>query len=190
MLIFDGADFTGKTTMVLYATRYLQEQHGAAHMPMHLTRPPETFDYYRGYLDKISVETVWDRFHLSNLAYRSHDDHVSSMTPLKYELVDAALRQAGGFVVAVWAERDVIRERCAARGNDTMYDLEHILRVNSTFHDIAENRRVTMRGAHYRPIIDADIHVDRNEFDLTELNPLLDAYYDRLQSIAELLSGE
>jgi thymidylate kinase len=190
MIIFDGCDLAGKTTMARAAVAALQEA-GFPHMYMHLDRLPNNgaWDYYRGYTDLMSAFTVWDRFHLSELAYRSQDDRPTGMTPAHYELVDAALTMVGGFVVVVVAHPDVIKVRHAKRKED-MYKLDHILKVNEWYTGLVNSNLASLcecRGVSYRPKVHYVICVDRDDFDVApELTRLIEAYVTRFTNILEI----
>lgn len=175
MLIIEGADLVGKTTLQKECVRLLNLR-GLPHMPMHLTRPPANFDYYRGYLQLISRDTVWDRFHLSSLAYRQCDDHECSMTPLKYSLVDAKIRQMPGFIVLIVGEEKTIRQRFQSRG-DTMYSVEHIVSVNRAFERMIVTRDVSVRGRDYR--FDVDYIMQHQKHPIKEAERIVEEYIGR-----------
>lgn len=153
MLIIEGADLVGKTTLAKACLKILNDA-GESHMMAHLSRPPKSFDGYRGYLDRLATCTVWDRFHLSELAYRACDDYPMCTTPLKYELVDAAIRQRGGYVVCVIGDNNVIADRYAECSDD-MYGLEHIKRVNEVFENMYKmDPWFSVRGQDFRYHVD------------------------------------
>jgi len=185
VLIIEGADLVGKTTFVKQATAMLHSR-GYAHMPMHLTRPPAEFDYFRQYIDLCSPQTVWDRFHVSTLAYRQHDDHPCALTPVKFDLVEAAVRAVGGYVVVLYADDDQLCERHMARGDD-MYGLEHIMKVNRTFKSMATDYAVDVRGARYRYRVDAfGNSTTRDDAEAWLVEKVVDGYLERLDEIMEL----
>lgn len=183
MLVISGADLVGKTTFVDACVKLLQNR-GLQHMKMHLSRPPASFDYYMDYVDKMSVTTVWDRFHLDSLAYRQHDDHECQLTPLRWDLVQAEFIRTCGYQVVLVAREEAIRRRYAERG-DTMYGLDHILRVNEAFRKICDGLRSTVRvrGAEYRYRIDEDGDV---EDELITPESVVANYVKRLEEYALL----
>lgn len=187
MLILEGADLTGKTTLARTLASRLEEQ-CLGHMRLHLTRPPKDFDFYRGHVDKISRDVIWDRFHMSMLAYRRHDEYPSDLTPLKYSLVDAAVRLIGGFTVVLTADTSVIESRWANNKKQELYDLPHVLDVNATYGDIASGREVTVRGQTYRPDVDYWVHVTDPAIGVKEtvVREILDAYIARYEAIDQL----
>lgn len=188
MLIIEGADLVGKSTLQRRCIQLLNATTdiGAGHMPMHLTRPPPGFNYYQSYLDLIARDTVWDRFHLSVLAYRQHDDLPCSMTPLKYSLVDAAIRQVGGFIVLVVESDDVIRRRFVERG-DPMYSLEHILKVNRSFKEMLDDKNVLVRGENYRPDLDMIMYPDGGDITARRAENVVGLYLDRQRELRKLM---
>lgn len=194
MLIVSGADLVGKSTVVQHTVKLLNEEYDLPHMPMHLARPPENFDSFDGYVDKMSRDTVWDRFHLDEIVYRQLDERRSSITPLKYELVDARLSILGGMVLVITAEDDVIRRRYEARG-DQMYDLEHVLRVNHRFRDLTNCGWCDCRGQIYTPRVDGSFDLpSESDTDMEHLRDWVsrqvEAYVRRQLELAELLFAE
>jgi thymidylate kinase len=189
MLVIEGADVVGKTTLSRGLVPHLN-QRGFQHMYMHLDRPPTCFDYYRGYLDKMSVHTVWDRFHLSNVVYRCLDGYPTGMTPMKYSLVDAQLRLIGGFVVVLYASDErTIEERWARKANAQfeMYDLEHAFKCNELYRVAIRDGRLMMRGGCYRTTVDFSIDVSSPAAELDELaDELLNAYVRHLEEVTSL----
>jgi thymidylate kinase len=153
MLIVEGADLVGKSTLCKQLRDALDAR-GTGHMILHLTRPPMGFDLYHGHVGKVSSDVIWDRFHMSMLAYRAHDDREAVMTPLRYELVDAAVTLVGGYTVLMHADDSIIRDRYAAKQRDEMYDLNHILNVNESYREIATAGSITVRGLTYQPRFD------------------------------------
>lgn len=183
MLIVSGGDLVGKSTFVRHAYERLDEL-GFRHMPHHLTKPPASFDYYKGYLELVSPHTVWDRFALDCLPYRNLDEHPCTMTPMKWSLVEAACKRAGGFQVVMYAgDDDTIRKRFKANrpGETHMYPLEHALRVNDEFRRMRSHSTYTMRGLHYRVAIDAVIDTDMDPVD-----PVIDLYIEHFRKWTSL----
>jgi hypothetical protein len=123
--------------------------------------PPES-DHYYDYLQHIEPFTVWDRFHLSELIYRVFDSRPSSMTPLKYRLVDAEVTLACGFVVILHCSGPELTRRFKANIEKAdMYDLERTLEVNAAFQSLAPRPRMMMRGERY--CVQYDLHADTTE---------------------------
>lgn len=161
MLIIAGADYVGKTTLAQACVKRLNDM-GYPHMYQHLTRPPECFDYFMGYLEKASKHSVWDRFHIDNLAYRACDKHPTQMTPTGYRLIDAHLKLMCSFVVVLVGTENVIKQRAEKRGADEMYDLKHILQVNDEFCALGRHEPYIMRDQLYEPTIDLVVDVSNN----------------------------
>lgn len=184
MLIIDGADLVGKTTLAKAIVGNLNDI-DYMHMLMHLSRLPETFDAHRGYIDKMSVDTVWDRFHLSEIAYRMHDDRHSNLTPIKFDLVEASMRLIGGYSIVMTADDDVIKARHKSR-NDELYSLEHILQVNQTFIQMQNCSKIIMRGREYRYHIDKCIHITasyNHQAFLNDIQDVVNDYITRLEAV-------
>lgn len=143
MLIVEGTDLVGKTTFC----RKLLE-HLPAHIYAHFSRLPPQFDYYWGYVDRMSRHVVQDRFHMSELAYawaRGEEPHIS---PEQYRLIDAELRRLGAYTVLVVVDdRALLKDRMRV---GEMYDFDTICKANDRFCGLWDGEF----GNHY--IVDID----------------------------------
>lgn len=135
MIVVEGPDMAGKSTLVQRLFEAIPGQTGRAAMPRHFTKPPRSFDKYWGYKACVQRDVILDRFHLSHLAYRAVDGEPHDLTPLRYELIEADISRVGGFTVLLLPGRELIRERWdkVARTRAEMYSLEHVLQVNEVF---------------------------------------------------------
>lgn len=130
MLIVEGADCVGKTTLckALLCEYDLQSQ---GYVYSHFTRLPRGFDYYWGYVERMSRRIVQDRFHLSEIVYTQVRGEESPLTSELYRLVGAKLRLLGAYTVVITAAPDLIKERW--EGGQQMYSLENVLKANELF---------------------------------------------------------
>lgn len=183
MIVVSGSDLCGKSTLVKRVTELLQDR-GYSHMAHHLSRPPATWDYHLNYVERMCINSVWDRGHLDSLAYRAHDDHECSMTPLKFDLVEAAFRQQCGFQVVLIAAEAAIKDRFAQRG-DPLYDVEHIIKVNESFKEMLFDSEFACRGQSY--VTRVDIGGDVSTGEVTP-ERVVDAYVKRYEEFLELCS--
>ena len=147
MIIVEGPDFVGKTTLCRKLTGILGG-HGVPAVYQHFTRLPSCWDYYWDYLPYIQRTTVMDRFHLSEWAYAHARGEVSPLTPEKMALLGARLTDAGAVVVVVTATEDRLKHEHAVQGDDEMYRLETILRANTWYRSHVTGRR-PMHDLHY-----------------------------------------
>lgn len=106
MLIIEGPDCVGKTTLAKQLLEYLPR-----HIYTHFTRLPEGFDYYWDYVDRMSRYIIQDRFHLSEVVYSTAIGRECRLDELTYGMIDAKLRMLGGMVVLITADADLIEQR-------------------------------------------------------------------------------
>lgn len=133
MLIIEGCDLAGKTTLARECVKVLSGQHELPMMYGHLDKPPQRWDKYWDYRSLVCRHTVMDRFHMSHIAYRAVDGEPHDLTPLTYAMVDAEITLQGGMVVLVLPIHATLRERWERKNRDEMYGLEHVVRVNDVF---------------------------------------------------------
>jgi hypothetical protein len=155
MLIVEGADLVGKSTFCEAAARVLADR-GLLHDLHHDDRPEPGDDYYHRYRSRRYVFSLWDRYHLGELAYRAFDDRPSTITPLAFDLAEAGVRECCGFVIVITAEEETLRQRFALGKKKELYDLERILKVNERYMEIVRSsgRTLTLRGKDYHPRVD------------------------------------
>lgn len=125
MLIIEGADLMGKTTL---AHALLKEL--TTHIYCHFTRLPKDFDYYGMYIDRMSPFIVQDRFHMSEIVYATVRGEEPNITPLQYRLLDAHALMNGAFTVVLYSDDDLIRSRWR---EGEMYTLDRVIAANFYF---------------------------------------------------------
>jgi thymidylate kinase len=136
MLIVEGPDCVGKTVLCQKLLERLP-----THIYAHFTRLPDRFDYYWGYVERISGRVVQDRFHMSEVVYSHVLDRGSNLDAEKYRLLDGKLRTLGAFTVLICAEHKLIESRW---DNSQMFSLEKTLRAARSYDAIAEGRGMLM----------------------------------------------
>lgn len=185
MLILEGADLVGKTTLAKRLEKRLNEL-GWPHTYSHMSKLPTAWRgprWCQNYLDAARPYAVQDRFHLSEPLYAA----ARGERPLveDYELLDDCLRQQfGAFVVVVSASEELIGQRwhseVEAKGREEMYKLGQILAVNRDFERVAEEKSVGGKRAHVDYWLKA--YKCAPNFLDRELDVLLRAYLGRLSS--------
>lgn len=129
MIIVEGTDRVGKTTLCKKLLERLP-----THIYSHSTKPPKDFDYYWGYIDRISPNVVQDRFHMGEVVYSRVRGVRSELGSEEYRLVDAALRQVGAFTVVITTLRQTLEKRLDGEDmTQQMYNKEQIIRANDLF---------------------------------------------------------
>jgi GTPase SAR1 family protein len=150
MIIIEGPDGVGKTTLAKKLLGHLM-----SHVYAHFTRLPPGFDYYWGYVDRMSRYVVQDRFHMSEVAYAEARGDDLRVDPETYRLLDGRLRLLGAYTVLVTATEDLVRERWDPT---QMYDVERTLSACRVFNRIASDNRHDIKYRGY--LFDVD-HVVR-----------------------------
>jgi len=97
MLIIEGSDCLGKTTLANNILKRVQEL-GEIATIRHLGRPDTTFDFYTDYFPMIEPSVIQDRFHLGALAY-----HDGVMTPDHLRIIEGWIYSHGGFIILMYA---------------------------------------------------------------------------------------
>lgn len=177
MLIVEGTDGVGKTTL---CKKLLTKLH--THIYAHFTRLPPGFDYFWGYVERMSRHVVQDRFHMSEVAYAVARGEPPHIDPDQYALVDARLRLIGGFTVVVTAEPSLVKERWRA---DQMYNLGATLEAGRMFIDIVS------RPNYYRADVDYHFHCEEGENEYvpnTIVDDIVERYRERLRLTSEVAS--
>jgi len=180
MIIVEGADGTGKSTLC----RNLLDRLGEEYVYAHLSRPPEGFDVWYGHLGMINRFTVQDRFHMGEIVWpHARGEAVGTwrMQPETYRLLDARLRLVGSFTVVLTCWHDQLAERLAK--SEHMYDQTTILRANNAYLDIVNTGRFGL----YRP--DYDYVVRETQFhpypSSSDVNDIVHQYLQRQKEIDE-----
>jgi thymidylate kinase len=98
MLIIEGSDCLGKTTLANSILKRVQEL-GEAATIRHLGRPDATFDFYTDYFSMIEPTVIQDRFHLGALAY-----HDNVMTADHLRIIEGWIFSGGSLVILLYCE--------------------------------------------------------------------------------------
>lgn len=115
MLIVEGSDRVGKTTLCQKLVKYLGNS--GPWMYRHFGPLPPGWTHPWDYFPAMSRHVVQDRFHLSEWAYRTAEgDTKLTFSSEMYRLVDARLRLLGSVTVVITADAKIIRQRS---GNST-----------------------------------------------------------------------
>lgn len=180
MLILEGSDDLGKTTAAkrlvrLAAERAEVEERPAWRYPVrydHMTRPNSGFDFYRDYLDIISMFGVQDRFHIGGIVW--HD----AIPYNKLKLIEAWLTAVGSFTVLfVSDDPDWYRQRLDTNKRRQMFDPDTLEAANNSYLDMA-------MGSFKFPVYhDHVLFVNHGWPDDNALNIILDSWFDRLEPL-------
>ena len=144
MLIIEGPDLVGKTTLCNELLKRLTSEEGArtyGQWPAiygHFSRLPAGWNYFKSYLPYITRYTVMDRFHVSELVYGGVTRGKTHISPGGLRLLEALLTLAGSYTVLVTASDAFIERRFADKKRDEMFKLEQILAVNARYKLLAD----------------------------------------------------
>jgi len=138
MLIIEGPDLVGKTTLALKLQAELAARR-YRHVYAHFTRLPVAFDKYWDYLPFIQRNVVQDRFYMSRIVYGRVFRNQELCTKLELRMLDGRISEVGGMTVVVTADDNFIRQQYAKKDRDEMYKLDGILKVNHEYARIIEN---------------------------------------------------
>lgn len=176
MLIIEGPDLVGKTTLALALQKELANRR-YCHIYSHFTRLPATFDQYWDYLPHIRADVVQDRFHMSRQAYGRQFHEQKLMSSEELRLIDSKLRQVGAMTVVCVSTSDTfLEQQYLKKDRDEMYKLDGILGVNAKYRNIIDTREM-----------DFDIVVDASKnWPTSYLNAILHLYLCRRKEIHEL----
>lgn len=146
MIILEGADGTGKTTLAHSLAQKMSDIRGVPvhECYAHMSRPPEDFDHVRGYMNV--TPRVQDRFHLGAVVYGAILGGGTYPSAERMRLVQNYLRWQGCLVVILYAERDVLRRRLRDSVKHEMYGHDQILTANDAYRALAMSSN---RGSPY-----------------------------------------
>ncbi len=143
MLILEGPDLTGKTTLCYLLVWKLNllavESKTMPFVYRHFTRLPDgAWDYYWDYLPHICRGIVQDRFHVSEMVYGPVHKGVSRVTIEIARLLQGHLNLVGGMTVLITADDELIEQQYKDKGSrQEMYQLGQILEVNQRYKGLA-----------------------------------------------------
>jgi hypothetical protein len=129
VLIVEGADLLGKTTLV---EQLLQGLSDLGHIPDHFGLLPEGWDYGWDYVGRMNRKVVMDRLIMSELVYGTVVRDGPRISPERYRWLDGQLRLRGAFTVVLVGSMGLVNRRFAER-SDRVYDLDMVQDVNQGF---------------------------------------------------------
>jgi len=139
MIIVEGTDLVGKTTLVRALVKRLNEL-GESHIPLPLSKLPESFDKYTDYIPLMNPNVVWDRFYLSRQAYGQALQNQETLSAAGLQTLDAWTTLHCGFVVLCIAERGgdnhnrfLADQWAKCDQSKEMYRFTEIVQVNNEF---------------------------------------------------------
>lgn len=156
MIIIEGADLTGKTTLQKLLVAELRRIK-LTYASCHLGRMCDEDNQCEQYLDFISTRQVWDRFHMSEVVYRAEDQRPTLVNPNSYREVDEWLEHEGCMTIIMTASTSELNRRFALRG-DQYYDLAQIHVLNSNYERIVRDQGLECRNVWFDINYDVCFH--------------------------------
>lgn len=148
MIIIEGADNVGKTTLAQklaeLMARHFGKQEWRAHY-RHMTRPPPDFDHVSGYFEGVG-SVVQDRYHLGAIVYGMMLGRGGYPDAQGMRHVQRYLAWRGALVVVMTSNRDSLRERLRKSTKQEMYEQGVILAANDCFRALSTQHN---QGAPY-----------------------------------------
>jgi hypothetical protein len=133
MIVIEGSDLVGKTTLAqALAVGDLKYKH--------YSRLPDSHDRMFHYLPDIQAGLVLDRFYMSEPVYASVRGEDTLQKPYHAVALDREVIAAGGVIVVVTADPQLIEERYSQAMVDSrheMYDINQVQEANQLFYGIA-----------------------------------------------------
>lgn len=134
MLVIEGADHLGKTTLCHEVVKLAAEDGQYPIRYQHMTRPNKAFDFQLDYLDMISDHAVQDRFHLGAKVYHPE----GTLTDYALSSVQIWLKNVSSLTVIVYSSSEnwysrFLKEHPKAE----MFTHEFLLGVNRKYEALA-----------------------------------------------------
>jgi hypothetical protein len=188
MLLIEGSDQTGKTTLAQKLVARAAEHphhHGFATYYSHMTRPPADWDYTTDYVLRAQPFAIQDRFHLGGIVYGDIIRGGTKITPESLRWIEAHMALQGSFVVVLRATDDVMVKRLAAQPADRkeMYNPEYILKANIGFSTLIEGTHASLQP-HIDMVFTAEA-VDEYPTD-KDVDAILEAWFHRLRVVRDM----
>lgn len=145
LIIFEGPDCSGKTTLVNILKQYL-DANGRRHVTLH-ARPPtkSSWDEYvtplEEYKPNSGIDILCDRWHWGERIYPEVLSRTSDMTLSVFRDIETFLNFKGAVVVRPYVSISTLCERMNARGDD-LITVEQLPKIAHGFNFIASVSKI------------------------------------------------
>lgn len=140
MLVVEGTDLTGKTTLCQALLERLNAgKVGGPWSYAHLGALPREWNYVTDYVQRTNPRVVQDRWFHSELAYGPAVRGGSKVGPREWRLIDAWFKLMGGFTIVVTASDSALRKRYEECARSQLFAADQIVAVNQRFKWLCES---------------------------------------------------
>jgi thymidylate kinase len=139
MLIIEGTDKLGKTTLCKTLQKKIMDTCGEDVPYTHYGVRPRNFDFYNDYSKRIQPWTIADRFHYSEYAYEKAQGKEPRYSQEVLEMLCGEVLSVGGFVVLLISSTDFLM-KCLKSVPDEIFENSILYRVNTLYKCLAETR--------------------------------------------------
>jgi thymidylate kinase len=127
LIIIEGADCTGKTTLAKTLIQTIGEEHVSC-----LSKGPPAFndpvvEYLwplSGYIPNTKQHLICDRWHVGEMIYPKIFNRKSIMTMTEFKLINDVIRKLGGLIVYLEPPLSKVHERFNTRGDKFISDID------------------------------------------------------------------
>jgi len=143
MLIIEGSDLVGKTTLIKALCDEATNQCYPM-IPQHFGLLPNTWDFFTDYLPYIAPRTVMDRFIMSEVVYGEILRHHSRISPNYYYMLEHYLNSHDAVTVIVAAEPTFFETHVNRQYEHRIevFKQDQICRVNQAFLEIINTNKL------------------------------------------------
>lgn len=129
MLIIEGSDCLGKTTLAKEIVRRVSER-GIPVVYSWMTRPNEKlFDFFNAYRQMMNPCAVQDRFHFGGMAY-----HENKIPPINLQIINSWIHSIGGMIIVLYAaHRERYRKLLEDDERGNLLPIDKLCRGNDWF---------------------------------------------------------
>jgi len=141
MLIIEGSDLVGKTTLIKEICK-LADEHDFPLIPQHFGLLPKSWDYLLDYLPYVIKHTAMDRFILSEVIYGETLRDGSRIDPFTFNALQLYLKSKKSMTVIIAAEPEFFKTHVhkQMQYRDEVFKEEQICKVNDAFNSILVTR--------------------------------------------------
>ncbi len=189
MLILDGTDNVGKTTLcnkLAVLANEMKPFNEVKFKVNHMTRPDEDFNFFTDYKTLMGQYIIQDRFHFGAIAY--HNLCPYNQDQLKF--IESWLYRLGSMIIIVHpTSQFYYKTRLNVSRRKEMFDVETIIRAYHRYDDIVLECLESGMRTSFDEVIYVDLNVDGDivsTADEPHLKAILEVWFDRIRIANEL----